>query len=239
MSLINTVLTIFISIVAAGASLLTFAYTFTLKARVEIQIGEQVILHYTERMHLIVTADFVILNKGAQQAAITALLGTIWPRDSPQPSSLNLIWQKYEQTKRDAPRTPYYTESSGMVESTVVPGRSASVARIRLYSTKPLRLDGVEENYIVKFEAVDGALPPNPASLICHLHLKKEDAETLLTDGVEKAGNFQERISLKRVRVISDDDHGSAISRRLGRLAKWRSRQIFAEFESEGRWHIL
>jgi hypothetical protein len=91
-SLITDGLAAIISAIAAGVPLLTFVYSYTLKARLEIRIGEEIILHYTSAMHLIFTTDFIFLNKGAQQAAVTGIFGTLW-RGTPFPPEVpNLTW---------------------------------------------------------------------------------------------------------------------------------------------------
>lgn len=239
MSLITDGLAAIISAIAAGVPLLTFVYSYTLKARLEIRIGEEIILHYTSAMHLIFTTDFIFLNKGAQQAAVTGIFGTLW-RGTPFPPEVpNLTWEKYEKTQRPEIGKPYQTSSSAIVEPIVISGRSAFTARVRLYSDTPLPLEGADGYYSVRLEAADGSAKLKSASFDCVLYLHEDDAKDLLSNGAEQAGSFRARTSLKRTRVTVDTVSASRRSGLLNRIIAWRTPARFFVFESRGRWRII
>jgi hypothetical protein len=239
MSLVGTALAAVASAIAAGVPLLTFVYTYTLKARVEMRIGEEIILHYTSNMHLILTTDFIFLNRGAQQAAITGVFGTVWRGTDPHPKSPNLAWEKYEKTLRPEADRPYQTRSTAIVEPIVIPGRSAFNARMRLYSTIPLRLESTDGCYFLKLESADGSSKLKSASSNYILHLSEHDAGDLLSNAVEQGGNFRVRISLRRIRATPD------LTLMLP-FAGWpnspfnpKKPKRFVTFESTGRWIII
>jgi hypothetical protein len=80
----NDIVTAFIAAVAVGVSLFTFVYQYTLRPRLSIQIGQEILVHYTTNSgrsprRLILTSGFVFLNKGAVPTAMVGLLGTLWP----------------------------------------------------------------------------------------------------------------------------------------------------------------
>jgi len=246
------ILTVSISAIAAGVPLVTFVYTLTLKARVELQIGEEIALHYTGnyakvaedlRMRLILRADFVFLNKGAQPAAMTGLYGTVWPRGSPQPDGPNLAWLQYEKTERD-PGTSlgsaarYRSGSSGMVETTVIPGHKVVTARVRLYSQSRMVLS--ETDYMLKLKAADGSARKGGGSLNCWLHLSTEDVTDLAENGAERDGMIQARISLKK-RMTARNDSGARLlnPRKFGGIVGRMFPSRHLQFDSGGRLRDL
>src|ERR1700683_2693459 len=81
----NDIVAALIASVVAGISLLGFVYQYALKPRIAAQIGQEILIHYTEAGQLILTANFVFVNRGALPTAMTGLFGTIWADDSTQP----------------------------------------------------------------------------------------------------------------------------------------------------------
>jgi hypothetical protein len=244
MALVGSVLAAVVAALAAGIPLLTFIYTYTLKARIEMRVGEEIILHYTNRMLLILTSDFIFLNKGAQQAVVTGVYGTIWQDAAPRPASPNLAWEKYEKSEKPKADEPFHTHSTAIVEPVVVPGRSAFSDRIRLYSYIPLQLENTDGFYFLRLEFADGSSNLKLASSNYILHLRKDDAEDLLANGVEKLvdngkrSEFQARISLKRSRSVPDSAPGRLLAGLPDRLLRWKDPKGNASFESRGRWRI-
>jgi hypothetical protein len=208
------VLPVLISAIAAGVPLVTFVYTLALRARVEVQIGEEVALHYTaDRLRLILRADFVFLNAGAQPAAMTGLYATLWPRGERKPGQPNLRWEQYEGTQRD-PKSPlgsparYQSGSTGVVETTVISGHSVIANRIRLYSMTRCAI--TETDYLLSLRAVDGSVRRRGGSLNCRLRLRPEDLTLLRENGAEKDGLIQARVVLRRAAGPEPADGRSA-----------------------------
>jgi len=244
---LSDILAAVFSAFAAGTALLTFVYTFALKPSLRIQIGQEIALHYTtnhpgvaedRRMRLILTADFVFLNKGAQPMAMAELFGTLWPSGSPQPSAPNLVWRRYEKTKRVSPLgapADYRTGSAGMVQTTIVPGRDVSAAKIRLYSLRSnVMSDGL---HILNLRAVDGSARGKGAALTCLLHLNESDANDLTENGAEVGGKFGMRISLKRTVAAKELSRENRRSRGPAARQRWGGSRV-VYFESDGRWGV-
>jgi hypothetical protein len=258
---LNDILTAVIAAFAAGVPLLTFVYQYTLKPRLDIQIGQEVLLHYiTESApppsRLIVTADFIFVNKGAQPAAMVGLFGTLWQvgptgrfglisrAHSPRPQVPNLIWRRYEKTEQVntvATEAEYRTDSSALVETIIISGRDTSPAhKIRLYSRETLTLSpGLHS---LRLKAIDGsARGYKGATLNCLLFLKDEDATDLNANGMEKDGRIQTRISLKRD-VERPRAMAPTIFSRLYSLidpaGNWPPRRKTVVFISDGQWSI-
>jgi hypothetical protein len=244
MSLVGSALAAVVAALAAGVPLLTFVYTYTLKARIEMRVGEEIILHYTNRKLLILTSDFIFLNKGAQQAAVTGVYGTIWRDTDSRPASPNLDWEKYEKSERTKADEPYHTHSIAIVEPIVIPGRSAFNARMRLYSHSPLQLEGTDGYYFLRLEFADGSSNLKLASTNYILHLRKDDAEDLLANGAEelvdngKRSVFRARISLKRSRPVPDSVPGHMHAGLPDGRLRPKNPKRSAMFESRGRWKI-
>jgi len=244
MSLVGSSLAAVVSALVAGVPLLTFVYTYTLKARIKMRVGEEVILHYTNRQLLILTSDFIFLNTGAQQAAVTAVYGTIWRDTDRRPESPNLAWEKYEKSERTQPDEPYRTHSTAIVEPIVISGRSAFNARIRLFSYSPLQLEGNDGYYFLRLEFADGTSKLKMASFNYILHLDQHNAEDLLANGAEqlvddgRKSEFRVRISLKRSRSMPDTTPGHLLAGLPDRLLRRKNPKRSAMFESVGRWRI-
>jgi hypothetical protein len=229
----NDIVTAVIAAFAASISLFTFVYQYTLKARLDAQIGPEVLVHYTANGQLILAAGFVFLNKGAAPTALTGLYGTIWA-DRDKPPDPNLAWRQFEKVERLnalGDRAVYRSGSSGVVETLVIPGRGASPSHmIRLYSKEIFPLES--GSYTLVLEAVDGSTKDTRSSaLICKLILHDGDRNELARNGKEKDGIIQSRILFRR-RFTSKS-----------RLERIRSRVPFSgkvtpiiSFESDGKW---
>jgi hypothetical protein len=132
---------------------------------------------------------------------MTGLYGTLWPYSSPQPTQPNLVWEQYEETKRD-PKSPlgsaahYVSGSSGVVETTAIPGHSVTADRVRLYSMT--RYELTETDYMLDLRAVDGSQHRRGGSLRCLLHLRRDEIALLTDRGAEKDGKIQARILLRK-----------------------------------------
>jgi hypothetical protein len=224
----NDIVTAFIAAVAAGVSLFTFVYQYTLRPRLSIQIGQEILAHYTTNSgrsprRLILTSGFVFLNKGAVPTAMVGLLGTLWPAGSSRPGVPNLVWEKYEKTERVNPvggAAQYRTGSSGLVETIIISGRSFSPEnKIRLYSTDTEILSG--QVYTLELQAIDGSTRGiRGASLTCKLDLTENDATELERNGAEENGVFRSRIRFMR-QITASSQRAKAV-----------------EFKSHGRWDI-
>jgi hypothetical protein len=222
---LSDALTAIISAFAAVLALLTFVYTFALKPSLQLQIGREVILHYStnseklladRRMRLILTADFVFLNKGAQPMVVMELVGILWRSGESRPSDPDLFWRQYEKTENIAPPgkdSQYHTRSSGVVQITTIEGRGISSSRIRLYS--PTQKILTEGDYKLDLKAIGGPARRQQAPLSCLLHLGDSDATDLKKNGAEIDKKFGIRISFKRVIAATKADYASIGVRKL------------------------
>jgi hypothetical protein len=229
----NDIITAVIAAFAASISLFTFVYQYTLKARLDAQIGPEILVHYTGNGQLILAAGFVFLNKGAAPTALTGLYGTIWAgRD--KPPHPNLVWRQFEKVERLnalGDQAVYRSGSSGVVETLVIPGRGASSSHIiRLYSKEEFPLES--DSYMLALQAVDGSTKDTRSSaLTCRLILHNGDRNELERNGKEKKGIIQSRILFQRSFTPKT------------RLQRIRSRIPFDKkvipiinFESDGTW---
>ncbi len=230
----NDIATAIIAAFAAGISLFTFVYQYTLKAQLHAQLGREIIVHYTQRGQLILTASFVFLNKGAMPAAMTGLYATIWAGPD-RPDEPNLTWRQFEKVERvNALGDPadYRYGSSGAVATLVVPGRGSSSAEtIRFYSKASLPLG--QGTYSLAFQAVGGSTREAKArELICSLSLNEVDAEVLNTSGEEIEGRVSSRISFEK--KLPAPPSRNSLAGRLRSLITPRKTVI--EFKSDGKW---
>lgn len=252
----NDIVTALIASVAAGISLLGFVYQYVLKPRLTAQIGQEILVHYTEAGQLILTASFVFVNRGALPTAMTGLFGSIWADNSTKPDFAklqdpNLIWRQYEEIKRTSPigeKAEYASGSSGAAETLVVPGRGASPSlMIRLYSKESLSLESLysEENlspepkvYMLVLRAVDGSTRGDKGStLSCRLFLNKQDEKELRENGKESQGWIKSRISFRRKLSLTAPQESLAANIRSKIPFKRRAaRAEIIEFVSDGRW---
>jgi hypothetical protein len=220
---------------AAGIALFTFVYQFTLKPQLDAQLGQQIIVHYTAKGQLILTASFVFLNKGAMPIAMTSLSATIWAAGADEPGGPNLTWRQFEEVQRvNAIGEPadYRYGSSGAVKTLVIPGRGASPCyTVRFYSRGKLELGA--GMYSLIFRAVGGSTRVvKESKLMCSLVLNEDDAAILKHHGHERDGDVDSRISFDKI--------FSSAGSRDSRTARARSAILREKptirFESEGVW---
>jgi hypothetical protein len=119
-----------------------------------------------------------------------------------------------------------------VVQTTIIPGRGVSFAKIRLYSpTSNVLCDGL---HTLNLRAVDGSARGKGASLTCLLQLSKNDADDLKGRGSEVDGTFTFRTSLKKV-LTTEPALGNNSSRGLALHQRWSGSRV-VRFESDGRW---
>jgi hypothetical protein len=229
----NDIVTAVIAAFAASISLFTFVYQYTLKARLDAQIGPEILVHYTGNGQLILAAGFVFLNKGAAPTALTGLYGSIWAgRD--KPPHPNLVWRQFEMVERLnalGDRAVYRSGSSGVVETLVIPGRGASSSHIiRLYTKEEFPLES--DSYTLTLQAVDGSTKDTRSStLTCRLLLHDEDRNELERNGREKKGIIQSRILFQRRFTPK-----TRLQRVRSRIPFDRKVTPIINFESDGTW---
>ena len=251
----NDIVAALIASVVAGISLLGFVYQYALKPRIAAQIGQEILIHYTEAGQLILTANFVFVNRGALPTAMTGLFGTIWADDSTQPGLAklkdpNLTWRQYEEIKRTSPigtKAVYASGSSGAVETLVIPGRGASPPlMIRLYSKENLPLESLYPKestspgpriYTLALRAIDGSTRGNKGStLTCKLFLNEQDEKELREHGKESQGNIKSRISFRR-KLSATVPRESFAAKIRSRIPFTRATRVeIIEFVSDGKW---
>jgi hypothetical protein len=125
-------------------ALLTFRRSLASRARLELSVGQEIILHYTSDSKLILTASFAIINTGSLPGLATELSAVIYRPDSAAPLK-SLLWRTFEESTpfRDETdgHTRWWTHSAGPVRTLVVPGRAAGSSgiteKIRLYEESP------------------------------------------------------------------------------------------------------
>jgi hypothetical protein len=233
----NDIVTGAVAAVAASGSLFTFVYQYALKSRLDAQIGQEIMVHYSAADKLILTGGFVFLNKGAMPTAMTGLFGTIWADGSTKPKDANLAWRQFEKIERVSAlgdRADYRYGSSGTVETLVIPGRGASSSHtIRLYSNERISLES--KTYMLALQAVDGSA--KGSALTCRLFLSKDDAEELANNGTEAGGHIKSRISFKRTLTLAGTRKSRADQiRSVVPFKRKAERAAIIEFRSDGMW---
>jgi hypothetical protein len=239
----NDIITAIIASIAATGSLSAFVYQYALKPRIDAQIGQDILAHYTAAGQLILTASFVFVNRGALPVAMTGLYGKVQAGepaefDTANPANPNLTWRQFEKVKRTSQlgeAARYASGSTGVVETLVIPGRSASPSRmVRLYTREVLELHSLQPEernafgaaiYTLVFQAMDGlGRCTKDSTLTCRLVLSKEDEELLRKAGREADGKINARIIFSRQPPTAR------------KLSAGAARSAIIEFVSDGRW---
>jgi hypothetical protein len=70
-------------------ALLTFRRSLASRARLDLSVGQELILHYASDSKLILTASFAIINKGSLPGLATELSAVICHRTQPCHSNLS------------------------------------------------------------------------------------------------------------------------------------------------------
>jgi hypothetical protein len=128
--------------VLTGAGLIVAQFTYyhavASRARVEMTVGQEIVLHYTHDFRLYVRADLAFLNKGAQPAALVQVSGRLYKQDGTIPE-VHLQWRTFE-TTTNTPEHGWDSRSTETVYTLVIPGRQAGPAsltrRIRLIAPR-------------------------------------------------------------------------------------------------------
>jgi len=136
---IATVVTAVITGVGVIIALLTYSYSVASTPRVRMKIGPDVAMHYDQHGVLIVRADFVFWNAGAQPGAISEISGRL-AADEPDGAKLTFYWRTFEEIdvlRGENGKSVWWSHSTGPVYPIIVPGRAAGsssvVKGIRLY----------------------------------------------------------------------------------------------------------
>jgi hypothetical protein len=196
-------------------ALLTFRRSLAGRARLDMSLGSEILLHNTKVPELILTADFSFINKGALPGIITEISAIIYETGQDSPAK-RLTWRRYEvsiATGRD-PRngsTVHWTRSGDQVAPLIVPGRtsgSSGISRkIRLYeedaqTSQPLSGD---RTYTARFTVWATAANKKTYQYKYRLLIGRDDPANLTTYCTEKDGKFSYRLLLRqRPRARSD-----------------------------------
>jgi hypothetical protein len=189
-------------------ALFTFRRSLAGQAKLDMSLGREILLHYTDDEKLILTADFSFINRGALPGFVTEISAIIYETDEDNPVK-RLVWRLYEVsivTGRD-PRngsTHRWTRSDEQVGPLIVPGRtsgSSGVARrIRLYEEdtqagQPLSGD---KTYKAKFIVWATASNKKTYQYKYRLFVGQDDPANLAAECTEKDGKFRNRLVLRQ-----------------------------------------
>ena len=182
-----------VALLVYRSSAVSFNTSIASPASIDMKIGQDIALHYSERGRLYLRADFAFINRGAQPAALVQITGTL--RDlQGRVAPIEMHWSTFEDSIK---RETWVSGSTGTVRTLVIPGRAAGpagvVERIRLISLRslsegPARADRLpifgrlSLELIALIDFADKPVPPYN----CELHINETDAKALNTDCVEK-----------------------------------------------------
>lgn len=193
-------------------ALLTFQRQLASRARLELSVGQEIILHYTSDSRLILTASFAVINKGSLPGLATELSAVIHRPGSTAPLK-SLLWRTFEestpiQDETDG-HTRWWTHSAGPVHTLVIPGRAAGSSgiteKVRLYEESPSgdSADGTQT----------GPLPPQGAVYPVTFYLR---------EGSDRAALYKYSCSLS-IR----DTHARDMKEKCTEQPTWKKRLIF------------
>jgi len=188
-------------------ALFTFRRSLAGRAKLDMSLGREILLHYTKDRELILTADFSFINKGALPGFATEISAIIYETDEANPAK-KLVWLLYEVstvTGRNPGNgsTQRWTRSDEKVGPLIVPGRtsgSSGVTRkIRLYEdAKTGRPLSGNETYKIKFTVRATACNKETYQYKYRLVLEPDDAAKLETYCTEKDGVWDNRLVLRQ-----------------------------------------
>jgi hypothetical protein len=218
-------------------ALLTFRRSLASRARLDLSVGQELILHYASDSKLILTASFAIINKGSLPGLATELSAVICHPYSTVPFK-SLLWRTFEVSEplRDETdgRTRWWTHSAGPVHTLIVPGRAAGSSgiteKIRLYEEIRPRgdcADGARANplppqeavYPVTFYLREGSSHRTLYKYSCRLSIKDTHAQEM-KDKCTEQPTWKERLVFRRRPVTgaesSDQEHGGDLFESTG-----------------------
>lgn len=132
----TTILPLLITLAALVVSTLTFYFNFFRKADLELFPGELMLTYepnYSLRLH----SNFTLFNSGALPGALIYLEGTISSASGDNEAGFR--WLNFTQSlsiSEPGEEVKPWLTFSGWVEPVTIPGRSATVKGILLYTTE-------------------------------------------------------------------------------------------------------
>jgi len=193
-------------------ALFTFRRSLAGRAKLDMSLGREILLHYTGNHELILTADFTFLNRGALPGFVTEISAIIDEADLAK----KLVWRLYEVSTVTG-RHPWngstlrWTRSDEQVGPLIVPGRTSGSSgvtrRIRLYEEgdqagRPLSGDKI---YKTKFTVWATACDKKTYHYDYRLLIGPDDPAKLETDYTEKDGTWKNRLVLRQQPRTDDD----------------------------------
>jgi hypothetical protein len=143
---LNDMFTLFIAGLALLLSLATFVFTIVTGPRLNVLIGDVIMLHYSARFNLFVHSNFTFFNEGAQPGALVELSGTILTADKRRSEDLRWIgFEKNEYIEEPGKAYRLFTKPLVMPQTIIVSGRAAGgggaeTMGICLVTLKPFEL---------------------------------------------------------------------------------------------------
>jgi len=208
-----------LTFLALLVALITFRRQLGSPAKLEMSVGQEIILHYDKFSNLILTANFAFINKGSLPGIVTEISAIIYQPESTkeQPKPFRwLLWRTFEATttfRGEGGNTGWWTRSTGPVHTLVVPSRAAGesgIARkIRLYEdprmetgstyeTGPLPQRDSLVTYHAKFYAREGMNRVEVCRYSCDLAIDPGFQERMQDECTEKGATFKGRLVLRR-----------------------------------------
>jgi hypothetical protein len=186
----------------------TFRRSLAGRAKLDMSLGREILLHYTKDRELILTADFSFINKGALPGFATEISAIIYEADEANLAK-RLVWRLYEVstvTGRNPGNgsTRRWTRSDEQVGPLIVPGRTSGSSgvtrRIRLYEEdaqtgRPL---SGNEIYKTKFTVRATASNKEAYQYKYRLVIGPGDLADLETYCTEKDGRWDNRLVLRQ-----------------------------------------
>jgi hypothetical protein len=188
-------------------ALFTFRRSLAGRAKLDMSLGREILLHYTKDRELILTADFSFINTGALPGFATEISAIIYETDRANPAK-RLVWLLYEVstvTGRNPGNgsTQRWTRSDEQVGPLIVPGRTSGSSgvtrRVRLYEEnahagRPLS----DETYKTEFTVRATACNKETYQYKYRLVIAPGDAANLETYCAEKGGRWDNRLVLRQ-----------------------------------------
>jgi hypothetical protein len=161
---INDILTLFLAGLAFLLSLVTFIFTIFTGPRLNILLGDVIMLHYSAEFHLFVHSSFTFFNGGAQPGALVQLSGTLFATDKnkvDKNKKEELRWIGFEKTAyvgEPGKTHQLLIEPLTMPQTVIVPGRAsggsgAETIGICLVTLKAFELPiGTDEDAVESYQ---------------------------------------------------------------------------------------
>jgi hypothetical protein len=186
-------------------ALFTFRRSLAGRAKLDMSLGREILLHYTGNREFILTADFSFINRGALPGFVTEISAIIDEGNLAR----RLVWRLYEVSTVTGRHpgngsTRRWTRSDEQVGPLIIPGRTSGSAgvtrRIRLYEEgdqvgRPL---SGEKTYTTKFTVWATACNKEIYQYRYRLRIGADDPAKLVTDCTEKDGTWRNRLVLRQ-----------------------------------------